>query len=214
MSCESEARNRFAALSDADRSHWLDAAEAEFCAYGFEDASFNRILAAAKESKGRTYHYFAGKDEMFRATLERRAMLAGSIDETAALNANDAAGFWAEIASVCDRLTAAFLADAAFAELVRILHREVAARRAFAEPLKALERRTEALIRAGQSLGAVRDDLPLELLVTVALDLAASIDRWFADNTGAMTDAEASALSARAFSLLAAPFLPHSEIPT
>lgn len=213
MSCESETRKRFSALSDTDRAHWLDAAEAEFCVHGFEKASFNRILVAAKESKGRTYHYFSGKDEMFRATLERRAALAGAIDETAALNAGDEAGFWTEVARICESLTAAFLADAAFADLIRILHREAAARRSFAVPLNALERRTGALVRAGQSLGAVRDDLPLGLLVTVTLDLAVSIDRWFADNTDKVPDAEAAVLSSRAFGLLAAPLLPHSEFP-
>lgn len=206
-----ETRKRLAALSDAERAHWLDAAEAEFCAFGFEGASFNRILAAAGESKGRTYHYFAGKGELFRATVERRAVMSDVIDERAALAAGTPAGFWAEIALLCEALTAAFIVDVKFAELIRILHREAAAQRAFAEPLKALEHRIEALVRVGQSLGAVRDDLPLSLLAKVALDLSVSIDSWFAENRSGLSDADEAALSKRAFGLLIAPFLPPGE---
>ena len=66
----------------------------------------------------------------------------------------------------------------------------------------------------GQGLGAVRDDLPLGLLVEVALDLLVAVDRWFALNVpelGLAAEAEAE-MSRRAFSLLMAPLLPATFI--
>ena len=204
----SETRKRLAELDDKARAKWLDAAEAEFCAYGFEQASFNRILATAGESKGRTYHYFAGKAELFRATLERRVERIGVIDEAAALPATKATEFWTAVAGLCDRLRFALADDAKFAELVRVLHREVAARDAYAEPLKTLERRIETLIAAGQSVGAIRTDMPLNLLSAIALNLAATIDRWFAEHGTDLPESDAVDLSKRSFDLLAAPFFP------
>lgn len=203
-------RSRFLALKDEDRARWLDAAEQEFCALGYEKASLNRILANAGESKGRSYHYFSGKGELFRATLERRISQIDGLNEDLVLNARTAQAFWAETAALCTRLTAAFQQNAPLANLMRVLHFELAAQQSVAEPLATLRAKIEKILITGQSLGAVRRDLPIDLLGMVALELASTIDRWFAQNAQTLTDTEEQALSQRAFSLIAAPFLPPS----
>lgn len=205
-------RKRFEALDDQARARWLDPAEAEFCEHGFEQASLNRIVARAGESKGRTYHYFADKGELFRATLERRldrCDVTGPVG--AAGPASDADQFWRDLGTFCDRLTRTLQIDDRLAALIRTLHREAAAQQAFAIPLGALRAKIDDLLVAGQAIGAIRDDLPTALLTDIAMNLMATIDRWFALNGGALSDEAEAALSQRAFSLLMAPLLPRHD---
>ena len=202
-------RERFEALDEQTQARWLVPAEAEFCEYGFEKASLNRIIARAGESKGRTYHYFADKGALFCATLERRVRHYDFIDQfRKAASASDARGYWLELAALCARLTKTLQGDARLASLLRTLHRESAARQSFAEPLAAIRASIDDLLIAGQSLGAVRDDLPITLLTEVALNLSATVDRWFALNGSTLSEEAEAALSQRAFVLLVAPLLP------
>lgn len=202
-------RLRFLDLAPPARARWLDPAEAEFCAHGFEGASLNRIVAAAQESKGRTYHYFANKGELFRATLERRLEPLGDLlPAPEALAAPGRAAFWETLSLLGLRLTEVLQRDRGLAALLRCVHREAAAREALAAPLAALHRRIAALLAAGQSVQAVRDDLPLSLLADVALDLLTTVDRWFAQHGAGLAPAEETELSQRAFGLLMAPLMP------
>ncbi|WP_414898357.1 TetR/AcrR family transcriptional regulator [Rhodovulum sp. YEN HP10] len=202
-------RTRFAALSDQARACWLDPAELEFCDHGFENASLNRIIAAAGESKGRTYHYFADKGDLFRATLERRLAPLGTLGGNAeAIAGADRETYWTQIAALCRRLAGALQGDECMASLLRTLHREAAAQRAFAGPLALLRGHIERVLAAGQSVGAVRDDLPLGLLADVALNILITVDHWFAMNASDLAEGEEARFSERAFSLLMAPLLP------
>ncbi|WP_143540101.1 TetR/AcrR family transcriptional regulator [Rhodovulum sulfidophilum] len=202
-------RTRFAALSDQARACWLDPAEMEFCAHGFENASLNRIIAEAGESKGRTYHYFADKGDLFRATLERRLACLGTLDGTTeAIAGAEGQAYWTRIAELCRRLAGALQGDERLASLLRTLHQEAAAQRAFAEPLAQLRAQIERVLASGQSVGAVRDDLPLGLLADVALNLLVTVDRWFAINASDLAEGEEARLAERAFSLLMTPLLP------
>jgi AcrR family transcriptional regulator len=202
-------RLRLAALSDSDRARWLDPAETEFCAKGFERASLNRILSAAGESKGRTYHYFADKAELFRATLERRfarhTALHSALPIAAATSPDQ---FWPRAESLAESVTQALATDPQLAALVRCLHREPAARQAFAAPLAALKSALGTWLTTGQAAQAVRSDLPLSLLGDLALDMLASIDRWFAENAETLSRETEAELSRRAFAMLKAAFLP------
>jgi AcrR family transcriptional regulator len=57
----------------------LDAASAEFAAYGIAGARIERIAAAAKANKQMIYAYFGSKDQLFDAVFERH--VAESLDE-------------------------------------------------------------------------------------------------------------------------------------
>lgn len=66
------ARNRRVAGMDPDkRRQILDGAHAVFTAQGFDAASMNEIAAAAGVSKGTLYVYFADKEHLFVALIER-----------------------------------------------------------------------------------------------------------------------------------------------
>ena len=59
-------------LRDKELHHGtiIEAATAEFLAYGFNDASMRRIAAAAGMSASGLYKHFASKEEMFSALVE------------------------------------------------------------------------------------------------------------------------------------------------
>lgn len=204
-------RERFHALDALERARWLDPAEAEFCAHGFENASLNRILKQAGLSKGRSYHYFADKGELFRATLDRRMAGIAELCDEAVLAAKEPGLFWQEVAALGARLTAALQKDESLAALIRTLHQERAAQQACAVQLDVFRARVEALLTAGQAIGAVRGDLPISLLVAVTLQLIVTVDHWFADHAAALDMAQEQLLSRQAFGLLIAPLIPPSQ---
>jgi AcrR family transcriptional regulator len=55
--------------SEATRRRLLEAATAEFAAYGIAGARVDRIAEAAKSNKAQIYHYFGSKDELFNAVF-------------------------------------------------------------------------------------------------------------------------------------------------
>ena len=78
-----QARVRLRQLPAQQRAAWLDIAEEEFRALGFEGASMNRILTRAALSKGQAYYYFADKGELYRAVIERAITELMLLDRTA-----------------------------------------------------------------------------------------------------------------------------------
>ncbi|THA50340.1 TetR/AcrR family transcriptional regulator [Streptomyces sp. A1136] len=76
--------------SSATRARLLDAAFAEFAAYGIAGARVDRIAEAAQANKRLIYVYFGNKEELFDAVL-RRALETGS--ETVPFDARDLPGY-------------------------------------------------------------------------------------------------------------------------
>jgi AcrR family transcriptional regulator len=57
--------------ADATRRRLLDAARAEFAAYGIAGARVDRIAESAQANKAQIYHYFGSKDELFNAVFRQ-----------------------------------------------------------------------------------------------------------------------------------------------
>ncbi|WP_329200966.1 MULTISPECIES: TetR/AcrR family transcriptional regulator [unclassified Streptomyces] len=76
--------------SSATRARLLDAAFAEFAAYGIAGARVDRIAEAAQANKRLIYVYFGNKEELFDAVLQR-ALATGS--ETVPFDAEDLPGY-------------------------------------------------------------------------------------------------------------------------
>ncbi len=157
-------------------------ATAEFAEHGFHEASVNRILRESELSKGSFYYTFEDKEDLF-VTLIREHI-------TAAFEALDAPlsppsegppeGFWAWIEGLSMSLLEQLHGRV---ELYALGHSFYAlqGRSERVERLLAEGRGwTVEVLQAGQALGAVRQDLPLELLVDAAFSLGISMDRWAA----------------------------------
>lgn len=67
----------------ASRRRLLDAATAEFAAYGIAGARVDRISAAAKVNKAQLYAYFGNKDKLFDAVFaEHLDLIVGTVPVT------------------------------------------------------------------------------------------------------------------------------------
>ncbi|MEV4754996.1 TetR family transcriptional regulator [Micromonospora sp. NPDC049559] len=55
--------------AEATRRRLIEAAAAEFAAYGIAGARVDRIAAAARSNKAQIYHYFGSKDGLFDAVF-------------------------------------------------------------------------------------------------------------------------------------------------
>lgn len=156
----------------------LDAAAAEFARHGFESASFNRIIAAAGISKGAMYYYFADKADAYGAVLDD--VLDRVVEAVRDLpGPADAGGYWAALAGGMGCLTRAFFSDPQLAALARSLYQSSGGP-VYQRLLERITAWVDRLLVLGQRLGAVRDDVPRELLVAAVTGMLVSMDRWFA----------------------------------
>jgi AcrR family transcriptional regulator len=85
--------------ADATRQRLLDAARAEFAAYGIAGARVDRIAANARSNKAQIYHYFGSKDDLFDAVF---ADLVGQVLSEIPLDVSDLPGYAAGLAQGYD----------------------------------------------------------------------------------------------------------------
>ncbi|MEM9193453.1 MAG: TetR/AcrR family transcriptional regulator [Myxococcota bacterium] len=173
---------RFEKLDVPRRKTILAAAAAEFGERGFEQASYNRIIERAGISKGAMYYYFADKDDLFRTVLDA-ALQMWLTHVGFPFEADDAGSYWAACEAIYGRSLRFMLTDRDNGALcLGIIHAR--ARREQHPALVALNAQTsefmQLAIRQGQQLGAVRTDIPADLLMESALSLMDAGDRWLA----------------------------------
>ena len=205
------ARERLEALSPERQSRLLDPAEAEFVAHGFEHASLNRILTAAGMSKGQGYYYFNDKADLYRAVIERglrRLTMAMAVSFPAPRTADE---FWAQIADVFARMAIVLQRDEALAMLARGIYEGAGAQAALVEPLGRIRKQLDQLLLLGQSVGAVRADLPQSLLAEVLFGAVREIDRWFAEHWPELDEEEALRLNEKAIEMIVAMASPRTS---
>lgn len=168
------------------------AAAEEFGAHGFERASLNRIVEASGLSKSSVYHHVGGKQALYDDLVTFVVDLVDRIPpgDLAALTRDD---FWTT-------------ADAALAALEELeaVHPEVRAVAALLygphgatalAPLRTrLVDRVRAYLERGQQLGAVRSDVPPDLLTDLTVATLTAIDAWALAHDGDPRSAASHAL--------------------
>ena len=173
----------------------LAAAEAEFAARGFGAASYNGIIKAAGLSKGAMYYYFADKADLYRTVIERA--LSRFSEATGDLEPfSDAPGFWAEVRALSLRALQAVASAPELAGLGRSIYDEGGSRDFLGDLVTRSEDWCTRVLLRGQAVGAVRADIPLDLLATAATGLLAQCDRWFALHMETLAPAELERLTA------------------
>jgi AcrR family transcriptional regulator len=173
-------RPRFETLDAATKARLLDAATAEFGAHGFEQASYNRILATAGLSKGVAYYYFDDKEDLYATVVERAlATAVSTIGMIAPTRTVDE--FWREWSAFYRRSLAFLRQSPTAAALVRSLltaPKRLMERGPLADAIAAVTSAMTMLLAHGQTLGAVRRDLPLPLLGATVNAMGEAYDRW------------------------------------
>jgi AcrR family transcriptional regulator len=172
---------RFYKLEREKRERLMEVAAQEFARYGFEDASINRILERAQMSKGATYYYFEDKVDLFLTVVqycnERLNLFDQEFDPTTLTAEN----FWSTFAELHRQpLIRSFEQPWLFAAVnaARRLSPESLER----EPLASFARQlivwAMRIVKRGQEIGVIRDDIPDELIFAWLRALDEAGDQW------------------------------------
>ncbi|WP_183030092.1 TetR/AcrR family transcriptional regulator [Altericroceibacterium spongiae] len=195
-------RARLWALPEERRAQLLDPAETEFAAHGFAAASLNRILASAGMSKGQAYYYIADKADLYGAVMERAFQrFVTALDFTFGAPV-DARAFWKRVEALFVRISTVLIEHPTLACLARSFYESETSRHSL--PQSFIRDRFDGLIALGQSLGAVREDMPASLLKPVLFTMALETDRWFAENWQDLDESEARRLNGAALQMFRA----------
>lgn len=179
---------RFEKLSPERRAAILEAAALELGTHGYEKASLNRVLAAAGVSKGAAYYYFQDKADLFLTVV--RHYLAQQRQERPDPSTIARDDFWPQLAT---RYRAQFrrlreqpwmsgLARAIWS--MRESSGGAPLRPVFDELVAALQQG----LALGQSIGAVRKDLPMDLIVQLFIGVDQAGDQWLLQHWEGLSD--------------------------
>jgi AcrR family transcriptional regulator len=184
-------RSSFQKLPSRRRDAILEVAASEFGEHGFEGASLNRILAEAGVSKGAAYYYFEGKADLFAAAAQHALDLFQPLfPEPSSIPAHD---FWPAVTRLYRESTERARAHPWAISMARAIwrstgdaHAERAIRPVFEWARAVLGR----LVDRGVEVGAVRGDVPRELLVDLLVQLDGAMDRWIVAHMDRLPQAE------------------------
>jgi AcrR family transcriptional regulator len=193
------ARRRFEQLPQARRDEILGTAAREFARSGFQRTSYNQLLERLGLGKSSAYYYFEDKFDLFLTAVERCYAVffaaVGALDRPI-----DAESFWTFVEHG-SRLGYEFmLGDPVAAQLMLCIQRERHLLDEFASErlLQSMRVFYGGVVAEGQRLGAIRTDLPEDLLVELVRDTTMTFDRWFITSRAGATP-PSPALAARAF---------------
>jgi len=174
-------RARFAKLDLARQTAILDAAAEEFAIRGFREASINKIIARLASNKGSMYYYFDDKEDLFRAVLkgalEQAALSFRPLIERPVFSKTE---YWEFVGSLYLHLLQIPQRDRVTGGLLRAALRAAHDGQridAVTDVRRKVDQHLEALIEMGQGIGAVRADLPLELLCGMVLAILETCDQ-------------------------------------
>lgn len=178
-------RPRFHKLSQGRRKRIMEAAAREFAAHGFHNASLNQILQEASISKGAAYYYFDDKADLFATTVTFYAD--GILDSvTEALEQVDGQTFWPTIFALYENQLDTYedkpWALGVIKAAAHLSPQEIASDHTLQALLAQVSGQLGAIIRRGQETGAIRSDLPQDLLVRLFMAVDDAMDQWLLEN--------------------------------
>jgi len=192
--------NRFERLAVDRQQRLLEAAADEFAAHGYDAASTNRIAPAAGVSKGSVYYYFEDKADLYATVLRRGfADLAEQIGGLGTIATPD--DFWRELVALSERAFVLFSADPRLASLGRAFYGGPSGT-ALAELTEGLHAWVAETLDQGRKVGAVRDDLPTDLLAVALTSMGLGLDRWFVEHWAALDPSRIASLEASVLDLV------------
>jgi len=171
-------RPRFARLDSEKRRSILDTAAEEFALHGFDGASYNAIIEKLGLSKGVMYYYFDDKRDLFTTiVLEAVEQFTSYIGDREKPSSKEA--WWERTKELFDRSLEFFEQDPQAARLIVIASKSP---EMYMQTYSNMQAMTQdwlvTILTDGQSLGAVRRDLPMDLLVCCIFGLGQASDMW------------------------------------
>jgi AcrR family transcriptional regulator len=166
----------------------LEAARAEFLQHGYEASSVNRIIQSAGINKGSLYYYFEDKADLFVKVIQdaQEEMIRSVADlDVTRMVAAPPQDFWGylERASLqkvefaihhpeLTRLSSDFLFQAS----------KPGAPPRFKSAMQQMRDMFGAMLKMGQDQGAVRTDLPLDLLIDLGMAISEVMNRPYLED--------------------------------
>jgi AcrR family transcriptional regulator len=197
-------RESFHKLPLAKRRRLLKVAADELSKHGFLHASMNRILEQAGLSKGVAYHYFDNREDLLVTVLTDQFNRSVS-DLTIDLETLTAESFWDTLAEALSSAADPNRWDSATIEIARAVWAipvEYRTRGAVGEFWRKMTDFLRHILRHGQQIGAIRTDLPEDLLVDVAMALGEVGDRWWVEHWDAADRSEMEQLGRQLLDLI------------
>ena len=183
---------RFQKLEDDKKHAILTAAAEEFAERGYGAASFNQIIQRAGISKGAMYYYFADKDDLFQTVLDE-AIQRWIGEVWLPFEADGPVAFWDACEAMYARSLRFMLRDPLNAALCLSISRARARLEGHPklhELQELMVQWTRGLIEQGRRLGAIRSDVPDDLMVHSAIALMDGGDRWLSEHWGELGEAD------------------------
>lgn len=186
-------------LPDDKRELLFREARREFC-LGYEQASFNRIISRSGISKGSVYYHFADKADLFtEVVIDTFAKIGEGIGPLP--EPKTAAAFWTNVTTLVTGFDAVALKEPELGAIGRAVYSTVETNNTLVNLRSRAEAWVQELLKKGQGVGAVRDDLPLSLLARVLTSLSMGLDRWFLEHWESLNKDQLEKLSAKSLDL-------------
>lgn len=198
------ANDRLLSLTAQKQAVLLDPAEVEFIQHGFNKASLNRILTAANMSKGQAYYYIDGKAGLYRAVCCRAFTQLCAVASLERASITDAESFWLQIQSMFERVVTLFANNQKLASLARGIYASSEAQAALTELSEQLDTYFFHLIELGQTMGAIRSDLPHSFISSVLFATLRAMDSWFAEHQAELSEMQLLNINTAALDMLRA----------
>lgn len=177
------ARPRFKNLPEEKRLALIETAGREFAQKGYDGASLNFILQKAGYSKGAAYYYFDNKADLFATAVEHYTqMLDQTVGEMSTYFNNATAGdFWERFASLAETSLRKNGEASLILGLLKTAWYQSAEARETVDLTRFFTLREQimkAMLSRGRTVGAVRTDVPEDLLLQVVIGLDDAFDEW------------------------------------
>ena len=183
----------------------------EFAARGYERASFNRIIERAGVSKGAMYYYFDDKEDLFNTVVERVLQRAlGEFIEMPSAETPDE--FWEMVHRFMSQALRLIHDEPTLAGMMKSVLSLHAAGSTMAavETVRTLYRSwAEQFIRQAQAVGAIRSDLPFDLLVSLTVAVASAGDVWLVEHHEELGAADTEMFSTQFLDMMRGALGPH-----
>jgi AcrR family transcriptional regulator len=197
------ARPRFANLDLDTRYRILETAAEEFAARGFEGVSLNQLIDRLGMSKGSFYYYFDDKADLFTTVADLAWAIVLPVEHLD-LETFDSENYWSSLEALMQEARSRVRANPWLVGFTRLMYDppEVAnVRESLAEKFAEARQWQAELIRRGQALGTVRDDLPVALLQALLVGADEGGDRWFVSNWDRLDEKEIERLFQEVFAI-------------
>jgi AcrR family transcriptional regulator len=156
-------------------------------------------------SKSSFYHFFDNKADLFRRILDEAMSPFFVMLDDHSPASFDRLNYWSRLEDLTQQATRIATETPDLVPVARMFYRTLDnpdERKLVSGVVDGSKIWLTDLIRRGQELGLVRDDLPNDLLLELVASLSMTMDRWFVTNWESLSPDQAQQVSSQSFGLI------------